>query len=80
MYADYLLREMYIEYDTPCDRLVSNPESLGEFCDDYVARTGDAVAPAELGHHLLNLRRRGQANGGLPRLRRGYSGRGSWRN
>ncbi len=80
MYSNSILVEMYLEYDTPCDRLVSDPQRLGEFCKDYVARSGEVVEPAELSHHLLNLRRKGQANGGLPRLRRGYSGRGNWRN
>ena len=72
---DGILREMYIEYDTPCDRLVSDPARLLSFAEDYVGRTGQQVEPAQLSHRLLYLRKRGEAKGGLPRLRRAYNGR-----
>ncbi len=70
-----VLKNMYLEYRVPCDRLVSNPTSLKAFTQDYAERTGQSVDAAVLAHHLLNLRRRGQANGGLSRLRRTYNGR-----
>ena len=38
-------------------------------------RSGHVVEPTELAHHLLNLRKRGEDNGGLPRLQRRYNGR-----
>ena len=79
-FQDDVLRRMYRQYDTPCDRLVSDPDRLQEFAADYCSRTGKQVAVADLSHRLLNLRRLGEDNGGLPRLRRGYGGRGgSWR-
>ena len=74
-FDDTILRQMYVEYAIPCDRLVSNPCSLQSFTKDYVGRTGHIVEPAVLSHHLLNLRRRGEANGGLCRLKRAYNGR-----
>lgn len=75
MFNDLLLRNMYVAYDTPCDRLVSDPELLRGFTDDYCSRSGDFVEPASLSHHMLNLRRLGEAKKGLPRLRRRYRGR-----
>jgi hypothetical protein len=74
-FDDAILRQMYLEYAIPCDRLVSNPSSLQGFTKDYVSRTGQVVDPAVLSHHLLNLRRRGEAKGGLGRLQRAYNGR-----
>jgi hypothetical protein len=75
MFDDGVLREMYIEYKTPCDALVSDPARLRSFAEDYVERTGQRVQPAEVSHRLLNLRKLGEARGGLPRLRRAYHGR-----
>lgn len=74
-FNDVILRQMYLEYDIPCDRLVSNPEKLTSFAQDYTNRSGQNVELAKLAHHMLNLRRRGQARGGLLRLRRVYNGR-----
>ena len=76
---DQILVQMYVGHNIPCDRLVSNPEMLTRFTDEYVAFTGDRVSPSAVGHRLLNLRRRGEDKGGLPRLRRSYNGRGRWR-
>lgn len=66
---------LYVHDGIPCDRVVSNPEWLGLFTARYNQATGESVSPAEMGHYLLNMRRRGQANGGLPRLCRTYRGR-----
>ncbi len=74
-FDDGLLREMYIEYDTACDRLVSDPAKLLTFAEDYAERTSQQVEPADLSHRLLTLRKLGEAKGGLPRLRRKYDGR-----
>jgi hypothetical protein len=72
---DDILRQMYIEYNTPCDRLVSDPAVLQAFAEDYAQRTGQQVEAARVSHRLLTLRKLGQANGGLPGLRRTYNGR-----
>ena len=75
VFNDNVLREMDTEYDTACDRLVSDPGRLLPFAQDYIDRTGQQVEPADLSHRLLTLRKLGEAKGGLPRLRRKYNGR-----
>ena len=75
VFNDAILKQMYLEYAVPCDRIVSDPARLARFARDYRDRSGQDVDLASLGHHLLNLRRIGQAKGGLPRLRRAYNGR-----
>jgi hypothetical protein len=72
---DPLIISLYVRRNTPADRVVSDPAVLQGFTDEYCKASGDSVAPAQMGHHLLNLRRRGQQHGGLPRLRRRYDGR-----
>jgi len=74
-FDDVVLRKMYREYDVPCDALVSDQTQLSAFATDYTARTGQATQASELAHRLLALRKRGEAKGGLPRLRRRYNGR-----
>ena len=74
-FDDIVLREMYREYSTPCDTLVSDQTQLLPFAADYAGRTGQPVEPSELAHRLLALRKLGEAKGGLPRLRRKYNGR-----
>ena len=75
MFDDAILKKMYVDYDTPCDRLVSDPSRLSAFAQVYEDRTGENVEPAELAHRLLTLRKLGEAKGGLPRLRQAYDGR-----
>jgi hypothetical protein len=72
---DNMLREMYVEYNTACDRLVSDPERLLSFTKDYSGRTGQQVEAVQVSQRLLTLRKLGAAKGGLPRLRRNYHGR-----
>jgi len=69
-FDDNALREMYIEYDIPCDRLVSDPAKLLHFTQAYTERTNQQVTSKDLANRLLTLRKLGQAKGGLPRLRR----------
>lgn len=75
MFDDDLLRDMYVEYGIPCDTLVSDPAELERFASDYTHRSGHVVELPPLARHLLKLRKRGKANGGLPRLQRAYNGR-----
>jgi hypothetical protein len=74
-FNDSVLKQMYTEYNTPCDTLVSDPAKLLSFAEDYEERTDQQVEPADLSHRLLTLRKLGEAKGGLPRLRRVYHGR-----
>lgn len=75
VFDDNVLKQMYVEYDTPCDPLVSDPAILRPFSEDYAERTGQQVEPAQVSHRLLALRKLGEAKGGLPKLRRTYNGR-----
>ncbi len=72
---DAVLRQMYVIHNTPCDRLVSDPERLLAFTQAYMGQTGQEIEPARLSQRLLHLRKLGEARGGLPRLRRTYHGR-----
>jgi len=74
-FDDIVLREMYREYDVPCDTLISDQAQLVPFVTDYADRTGQHVEPSELAHRLLALRKLGEAKGGLPKLRRRYNSR-----
>ena len=67
--------QLYVEYNVPADRLVSNPRLLFRFTSDYATRIGEKVPASDLGQAILNLRKRGEDNGGLPKLRRQYFGR-----
>ena len=75
IFNDDIIKEMYRDYDIPCDTLVSDQEQLLPFAEDYILRTGQEVEPSKLARRLLKLRKLGEANGGLPRLRRSYNGR-----
>ena len=79
MWHDDVLIGMYGEWDVPCDELVSNPDLLRTFTRDYQRRTGADVEARDVGRRLLTLRKRGEAKGGLPRLRRQFHGRQSSR-
>ncbi len=74
-FDDKVLKQMYVEYDIPCDPLISDSAKLRSFANDYTERTGHHVELTRLSRHLFNLRKRGEAKGGLPRLRRKYNGR-----
>jgi len=67
---DNILKEMYVEYDTPCDSVISNPEKLVAFAQTYTDRTSQTVGATQIAHRLLSLRKLGQTKGGLPRIRR----------
>lgn len=75
LFDDSILKAMYTEHNTPCDRLVSDPLMLVAFTEAYEDRTGQTVEPAKLAHRLLTLRKLGEAKGGLPKLQRKYNGR-----
>ena len=75
LFDDTTLIEMYREYDTPCDTLISDQAEFLPFVADYTSRTGQQVESSELARRLLALRKMGEAKGGLPRLRRSYNGR-----
>jgi len=75
---DSVIIAMYPLYGVPADRIVADPKCGVEFRDAVNRQLPDElqVDQASFNKRLLNLRRRGEANGGLPRLKRRYSGRG----
>src|ERR1035437_1874787 len=72
MFQDRVLAEIYVSMNIPCDPLVRSQKLVAEFAAEYTRRTGEDVQHAELAAYLHNLRRKGQENGGLPRLRNRY--------
>lgn len=76
---DSVIISEYLRYNVPADQIVADPKLAAEFQDRVNSQLPPEfrVDPATFNKRLLNLRRRGQANGGLARLERGYSGRGS---
>lgn len=75
---DKVIINAYVSFDTPADRIVADPKLAGEFHAAVSQHLGDdCIELADLNKKLLNMRRRGEDKGGLPRLRREYRGRGS---
>ena len=74
---DSVIIEQYIRFDTPADQIVSDPEVSHRFQRAVNANLSpeEQVDLPVLNHQILNLRKRGENNGGLPRLRRSYGGR-----
>ncbi len=74
---DRVILEQYVLFDTPADQIVSDPNVSAVFRDAVNQHLGDGeqVDVCQLNKRILSLRKRGEANGGLPRLRRSYSGR-----
>ena len=75
---DNAIIRTYIEFDTPVDEIVADPELAAKFQKKVVRR----LPPHEyleiplVNKRLLNLRKLGEEKGGLPRIRREYNGRG----
>jgi hypothetical protein len=74
---DTAIIEEYTSFAIPADRIVAEPQVAVRFCEAVNRRLPEElqVDQAMLNKRLLNLRRRGEAKGGLPRLRRAYNGR-----
>ncbi|QDT82280.1 hypothetical protein Mal35_57730 [Gimesia maris] len=74
---DKVIIEEYVLFNVPADQIVVDPTLAEAFLQRVNRRLPDEskFTQADLNKRLINLRRRGQANGGLPRLRRNYSGR-----
>jgi hypothetical protein len=63
---DITLRQLYLEFDTPADRVLSNPKLAERFFKRVSDRAGVAVERETVFNRLLYLRKKGV----LPRLRR----------
>jgi hypothetical protein len=67
----------YRRFRVPADQLVADHELSEKFAVTVAEELGEPlrVDLTALRKLILNLRRRGEANGGLPRLERDYNGR-----
>jgi hypothetical protein len=76
---DSAIIEEYANLHIPADRIVVDPQLAAGFREAVNARLPKElqVDQAVLNKRLLNLRRRGEANGGLPRLQRNHNARGA---
>jgi len=77
-HLDRAIVEAYVGFDRPADQIVTDPQLAAKFSQAVNSQLprGQQVDQATLNKRLLNLRRRGEDKGGLPRLRRNYYGRG----
>lgn len=77
--VDAVIIDEYVRFDTPADRIPANPELAEAFRERVNLRLPPNLqfTVEALNTRLINLRRRGQQNGGLPRLRRAFRGRDS---
>lgn len=72
---DAVIREEYQRLGIPADQIVSDQHTSDMFCsavNDHLTEE-QHIDTTTLNKRLLNLRRRGEANGGLPRLQRNHS-------
>ena len=63
---DTTLQELYVEFDTPADRVLSNPQLAEQFLALVNDRMGTSLERETVFKRLLSLRKTGH----LPRLRR----------
>ena len=75
MTLDEAIREAYTQLGVPADQLLLEPELAEQFIDAVNTRLHHPVSADRIKRRLLTLRKRGQGNGGLPRLERSYRGR-----
>jgi hypothetical protein len=75
---DSVIVSEYPQFNVPADQIVADPELSTKFLGKVNKQlpANQRVDVATFNKRLLNLRRRGEENGGLPRLRRDYNGRG----
>ncbi len=78
---DEVIRDAYVkfheQFGAAADKIVASPDLSTRFADQVNARlSADEQMDVEtVNRRIINLRRLGQAKGGLPRLERNYSGR-----
>lgn len=75
--VDECIIRKYVAFNIPADQIVSDPELSKHFTDEVnkELESDEQLDVARLNKRLLNLRKKGESNGGLPRLRRSYHGR-----
>ena len=76
---DDAIREEYRQFNVPVDQIVSDPAIAGEFATQVQShlKRRESLDIAAVNWRLMTLRKRGEANDGLPRLERAFNGRTS---
>lgn len=76
--VDDVIIAAYVSINVPADQVVADPELAGRFLAEVNGRLSDDLHLDQkaFNKRLINLRRKGEDNGGLPRLRNNYHGRG----
>ncbi|PQO27381.1 hypothetical protein C5Y96_17725 [Blastopirellula marina] len=76
--VDDVIIAVYVMVDVPADQVVADHDVAERFLSEVNSRLSGALHLDQkaLNKRLINLRRRGEDNGGLPRLRNNYHGRG----
>lgn len=70
-----VIRDEYERFDVPADEVARTPElaeRLMNIINAKVEVSEQFISAAEFSTYLVNLRRRGSAKGGLPKLRDGH--------
>ncbi len=77
--CDALIVTVYAKQPHTADEIVVNPVLYEPFWSEVNSslHSSQHFSVADGNKRLLNLRRRGEENGGLPRKRRDYRGRGN---
>ena len=65
------LKQLYITYDTPVDRFISEWDDLIRLVDELNKKVRGSFKPDEILHFMMNQRKRGL----WPRIRREFHGR-----
>lgn len=73
--VESVIRDEYVAMDTPADVIARTPalaEKLLKAVNKRLPAGEKFGSEQELADHLVNMRRRGSANNGLPKLRNGH--------
>ena len=74
--------KVYMRYPQSADPIIQDPELSEKFCDEVNSEldSTERFAVPQLNRVLHNLRKLGEARGGLPRKQRQYRGRNAKNN
>ena len=64
-----ILRECYIAFDTTVDDIGADNSVKSSFNVMFAQKSGMSTSAEVVYRKLLNLRKKGEANGGLPKIR-----------
>lgn len=69
---DDTLKQAYVKFDIPADEIVRQPHLTANFCHEVRATSEEfmSLSDDDITRRLIQLRKRGESSGGLPRIRR----------